>query len=149
MKDAGLGNKIICQLFDPIPGDPILLAASLERTPPKVGDMVPEPDECSTVCRHCVIFKEAGYDLPQPFPLFGDRLVPTPSHVLLDFLELRPHAVAAGFSLQREAPAARSSADEREAQEFEGFRFAKAAPSALDRCKAAKLDQAGLIRVKR
>ena len=147
MKDAGLGNKIICELFDPVPGDPILLAASLERTPPKVGDMVPEPDECSTVCRHCVVFKEAGYDLPQPSPLFGDRLMPTPSHVLLDFLELRPHAVAAGFSLQRKAPAARSSADERETQEFEGFRFAKAAPSALDRCKAAKLDQAGLIRM--
>ena len=145
MKDAGLGNIVICQPFDPIPRHPSLLAASLERTPPKVGDMVPEPDECSTVCRHCVIFKEAGYDLSQPFPLFGDRLVPTSSHFLLDFLELRPHAVTTGFSLQREA----SSADEREAQEFEGFRFAKAAPSALVRCKAAKLDQAGLIRMKR
>ncbi len=149
MKNAGLGNKVICQLFDPIPRDPSLLAASLERPPPKIGDAVPEPDECSTVCRHCVIFKEAGYDLPQPFPLFGDWLVPTPSHFLLDFLELRPHAVATGFPLQREAAAARTSADEREPQEFEGFRFAKAAPSALDRCKAAKLDQAGLIRVKR
>ena len=72
MKNAGLGKKVICQLFDPMPGDPILLAASLERTPPKVGDMVPEPVECSTVCRHRVVFKEAGYDLPQPFPLFGD-----------------------------------------------------------------------------
>src|SRR5438105_15241051 len=75
MKNAGLGNKVICQLFDPIPRDPGLLAASLERPPPKIGDAVPEPDECSTVCRHCVIFKEAGYDLPQPSPLFGDWLV--------------------------------------------------------------------------
>ena len=98
MKNAGLGKKVICQLFDPMPGDPILLAASLERTPPKVGDTVPEPNERSTVCRHCVIFKEAGYDLLQPLL--------APSHFLLDFLELRPHAVAAGFSLQREAPAA-------------------------------------------
>jgi len=54
MKNAGRGKKVICQLFDPMPGDPILLAASLERTPPKVGDMVPEPVECSTVCRHRV-----------------------------------------------------------------------------------------------
>jgi hypothetical protein len=106
MKNAGLGKKVICQLFDPMPGDPILLAASLERTPPKVGDMVPEPVECSTVCRHRVIFKEAGYDLPQPFPLFGDWLVPAPSHLDFDFLELRTHAVAAGFSLQQKAPAA-------------------------------------------
>ena len=83
MKDAGLGKKVICQLFDPVPGDPIFLAASPERAPPKVGNVVPERVECPTVCRYRVIFKEAGYDLPQPFPLFGDRLVPAPSHFLL------------------------------------------------------------------
>ena len=105
MKNAGLGKKVICQLFDQIPRDPSLLAASLGRTPPNVGDTVPEPNERSTVCRHCVIFKEAGYDLLQPFPLFGERLMPTPSHFLLDFLEARPHAVATAFSLQREAAA--------------------------------------------
>jgi len=98
MKDAGLGKKVIRQLFDLVPGDPIFLAASPERTPPQIGDMVPEPDECSTVCRHRVILKEAGYDLPQPFPLFRDWLVPPPSHFLLNFLELRSHAVTAGLS---------------------------------------------------
>ena len=85
MKNARPGKKVICQLFDPMPGDPILLAALLERTPPKVGDMVPEPVECSTVCWHRVIFKGAGYDLPQPFSLFGDWLMPAPSHFLFDF----------------------------------------------------------------
>jgi hypothetical protein len=73
----------------------------------------------------------------------------SPSHLLLEFLKFRPHAVATGFSLQREAPAARSSADEREAQEFEGFRFAKPAPGAPSRREATKLDQPGLVRVKR
>ena|SRR6516165_10661757 len=106
MKDAGLGNKIVCQLFDPAPGDPILLAASLQRAPPKVGDVVPERLECPTICRDRMVFKEAGYDLPQPFSLFGEWLVPTSSHFLLNFLELRSHAVAAGFSLQGEAPTA-------------------------------------------
>ncbi len=106
MKDAGLGNKGVCQLFDPVPGDPILLAASLQRSPPKVGDVVPERHECPTVGRYRMIFKEAGHDLPQPFPLFGDGLMPTLTHFPFDFLELRPHAVAAGFSLQREASAA-------------------------------------------
>jgi hypothetical protein len=53
-----------------------------------------------------VIFKEAGHDLPQPFPLFEDWLVAAPSHFLFDFLELRTPAVAAGFSLQDEASAA-------------------------------------------
>jgi hypothetical protein len=55
MKNAGPAKKVICQLFDPIAGDLILPAASLERTPPKVGDMVSEPAECSTVGRHRVI----------------------------------------------------------------------------------------------
>src|SRR5579863_2124916 len=99
MKDTGLRNKVVCQLFDPVPGGPILLAASLQRAPPKVGDVVPERLECPTVRRYCMIFKEAGYDLPQPLSLFGDRLVPAPSHFLLDFLEFRSHAVAARFAL--------------------------------------------------
>jgi hypothetical protein len=42
MKDAGLGKKVICQLFDPVPGGPIFLAASQERAPPKVGNVMPE-----------------------------------------------------------------------------------------------------------
>src|SRR5215475_8339319 len=50
------------------------------------------------------IFKEAGYDLPQPFPLFGERLMPTPSHFLLDFLEPRLHAVATAFRFNAKRP---------------------------------------------
>ena len=96
-----MGDKVISQLLDPVPGHPILLASSSERAPPKVGDVVAERAECTTVCRHRVIRKEAGHDLPQPFALFWDRLVHPLSHVLLDSLELRPHAVATGFSLQR------------------------------------------------
>ena len=42
------------QLFDPVPGDPIFLAASPERAPPKVGNVVPERVECPTVCRYRV-----------------------------------------------------------------------------------------------
>jgi hypothetical protein len=86
MKDASLGDKVISQLLDTVPGHPILLAPSSERAPPKVGDVVAERTECTTVCRHRVIRKEAGCDLPQPFALFWDRLVHPLSHVLLDFL---------------------------------------------------------------
>jgi hypothetical protein len=91
----------------------------------------------------------AGHDLPQPFPLFRDWLVHPPSQFLLDFLELRPHAVAAGLSLECEAPLACLSADEGKAQELEGFRFAESALSTLGRRKTAKPDEAGLFRVKR
>jgi hypothetical protein len=65
---------------------------------------MPERAQCASVGRHRVICKEAGYDLPQPFPLLGDWLMPTPSHLVFDFLELHPHSVTSGFALQREPP---------------------------------------------
>jgi hypothetical protein len=105
MKDTGRGKKVIGQLPDPVPGHSILLAATLERAPPKVGDEVSERVQRAAVCRHRMIRKEAAYDLPQPFPLFRDGLMHPPSHLLFDVLELRSHSVTAGFSLQRETPA--------------------------------------------
>src|SRR5262249_3165771 len=70
-----------------------------------------------------MVCKEAGNDLPQPMPLFGDRVMPSLSHLLLNFLELRPHAVASGFPFDLELSAAACSADEGEAQKVEGLRF--------------------------
>jgi hypothetical protein len=104
MKDTGRRKKVVGQLFDPVPGHSIFLTSSSERAPPKVDDMVTEYMERTTVRRHRMICKEAGYDLPQPFPLFGDWLMPTPSHLVFDFLELHPHPVTSGFALQREPP---------------------------------------------
>jgi hypothetical protein len=72
-----------------------------------------------------------------------------PSQFLLDVLEFRPHAVATGFSLKREVPLTRLSADGRKAQEREGFRFSEPALSTLSRREAAKPDQAGFVRMKR
>ena len=105
MKDTGLRKKVVSQLFDPTPGHPILLAPTSERAAPKIGDAMPECMQCTTIGRHRVVRKEAGCDLPQPFPLLGDWLMHSPLHLLLDFLELRPHSVTSGFSLQGEAPA--------------------------------------------
>jgi hypothetical protein len=58
MKDASLGDKVIRQLLDPVPGHPILLAPSSERAPPKVGDVVAECAECTTVCRHGFLLRQ-------------------------------------------------------------------------------------------
>src|SRR5947208_8735074 len=49
--------------------------------------------------------------------------MPSLSHLLLNFLELRPHAVASGFPFDLELSAAACSADEGEAQKIEGLRF--------------------------
>src|SRR4051812_40603941 len=91
----------------------------------------------------------AFQDLPQPMPLFGDGLVPAPSQLFLDLLKPHPHAVAPGLPFEQEAPLAGSAADEGEAQEGEGLRLAEPALGASGRSKAAKLDQAGLVRMQR
>jgi hypothetical protein len=57
----------------------------------------------TTVGRHRMVCKEAGCNLPQPFHLPGDWLMHSPLHLLLDFLERRPHSITSGFSLQGEA----------------------------------------------
>jgi hypothetical protein len=105
MKDAGLRKKVVGQLFGPAPGHLIPLAPSPERAPPEIGDTVTKRMQCTTIGRHCMVRKEAGYDLPQPFPLLGNGMMHSPSHLFLDFLELRPHSVTSGFSLKREPPA--------------------------------------------
>jgi hypothetical protein len=55
-----------------------------------------------------------------------DRLVHAPPHLLFDHLELCSHAVAVGFPLKLEFALASLAADEGEAQEVEGLRFAEA-----------------------
>lgn len=86
-------------------------------------------------------------DLPQPFSLLGDRPVHPPPQVRLDVLELRPHAVASCLPLKLEVPFACFPADEREPQEGEGLRFTDPALLAIDRRKATKLNQAGLVAI--
>jgi len=72
-----------------------------------------------------------------------------PPQLLLDLLELRPHAVPPGSPLEEEAALSGFPADESKAQEVEGLRFAKPTPGASGRSGAAKLDQSGLLRMQR
>ena len=43
----GFGSQSSASLRHPLPRDPILLAATLERAPPEVGDVVPERGQCT------------------------------------------------------------------------------------------------------
>jgi hypothetical protein len=72
-----------------------------------------------------------------------------PPQFFFDFQQLRLHAVPAGSPTEQEFPLARFAADESEAEEREGFRFAKAALRASLSRITAELEQAGLIRVQR
>jgi len=75
--------------------------------------------------------------------------VHSPPKLLLDFLQLRPLAVAPSLPLKLEVSPAGSTADVGKAQEREGFRSAEPAPRASGRRMASELDQAGLFRMER
>src|ERR1700738_4096960 len=109
--------------------------------------MVPEHVQCPRIGRHCVIVEVAANDVPQPFSLKWDRLVHAPPHLRFDHLELCPHAVAPGFPLKLEFALASLAADEGEAQEVEGLRFAEPASLAAFRRKASELDEPCLLGV--
>ena len=111
--------------------------------------MVVERLQGTAVGRHGMVVVVAGDDLPQPPSLLGNGLVHPPSQFLLDLRELRLHSVAAGLPMDLEVSPARPAADERKAQEGEGFRFAEPAPLSIGRREAAELKQAGLVRMQR
>src|ERR1700747_75491 len=92
MEDARFWQPGVRQLCHSLPRDPSLVAATPQRAPPEVENMVPECVQCPAVGRHCVVGEVAGDDPVQPSPLFRDRLMHAPLQLLLDLLELRPHA---------------------------------------------------------
>src|SRR6516165_1053133 len=147
MEDDWFREPVVHQLRHPFPRHPILLAASPQRAPPKVGDLVPEHVQCTGIGWHCVVVEVAVDDVPQPFPLLGDRLVHAPPHLLFDHRELRSHAVPPGLPFDLEFSRAGLPADEGEAHEVEGLRFAEPSPLAAFRRKASKLDEPGLLGV--
>src|SRR6266404_935134 len=65
------------------------------------------------------------------------------------FLDLGPHAVAPALPVDQAFAGTGLAADEGEAEEGEGLRLALPALRALGRGMAAKLDQAGLVRMER
>jgi hypothetical protein len=96
-----------------------------------------------------VIVEVSGDDLSQPLSLFGNWLMHAPPQFLLDGLQLDPHAIPTGLPFDLEFTPASFIADEDEAQEGEGLRFAEPAPLSVLHRKAAELDEPGLLRMKR
>jgi hypothetical protein len=90
MLDAWFGKRVVREPRHTVPGHAVSLAASPKRSPPKISNMVPKHYERPAVCRDRVVGEMARHDLPRPFPLFGDRRVPTSLQLLLQFLELCP-----------------------------------------------------------
>src|SRR6516165_10695349 len=93
MKDGRFREPGIRQLRHPFPRGAILLAATPQRAPPEVGDVVPKDVQGTTVGRHCVVVEVTADYRAEPFPLRGDRQVHAPSQYGPDLPQLRPHAV--------------------------------------------------------
>src|SRR5262249_31480608 len=110
-KDFRLRKPGISDPFDPLPSDAAVLTASRQRAAPEVDHVMAERSDRCRVGRHGVIGKIASDNLRQPAPLLGDRLVHPLSHLLLDLLELAPHAVTSGFPLEEELAVTGTSAD--------------------------------------
>src|SRR3954463_8150543 len=149
VKEVRSGEPGIGQLRHPRPCEPVFLAAPPQRAPPQVGHMVAEGHEGTAVRWHRMISKVAADHLPQPAPLDGDRLMHTPPQRVLDPPQGRPHAVGTTLPLELEGAPAGPPADVGEPQEAERLRFAEPALGAPVRREAAKLDQAGLVRMQR
>src|SRR5215468_5635553 len=94
MKDDRYREPGLRPLRHPYPRDAILVAATPQRAPPEVDDMVQEHGQCTGVGWHCVIAEVATNDVPQPFPLIGEWLVHALPQLLFDHPQLRPHAIS-------------------------------------------------------
>jgi hypothetical protein len=145
MKDTRFGKPVVDQPLHPFPVELRPLAASDKHPMPAFGDLGPECHEGPKVGRHRVVVEVATDDMPQPFPLCGDRLVHTPPHLLFDHLKLCPHAVPPGLPFNLEFTRTGRAADEGEAQEVEGLRLAEPTPLAAFRRKSSELDEPGLL----
>src|SRR5947207_1902948 len=149
MKDARFGKEVVCQPSDPLPRRAIFLTAPPQRAYPEIDDAEAEGDERATVGRHRMVVEVSGDDSFQPLSLCRDWLMHSPPQLLFDHLQLRPQAIGPGLPLDLELAPTRLAADEDEAQEAEGLRFAEPAPLAICRRMASELDQPGLLRVER
>src|SRR6202163_1620445 len=96
-----------------------------------------------------VLVNAPGDPLLQPSSLLGNRLMHAPSQFLFDGLQLCLHAIPPGLPFDLEFTPTSLAADKGEAQEGEGLRFTKPAPLAVFHREASKLDQPGLLRMKR
>jgi hypothetical protein len=96
-----------------------------------------------------VVVEVAGDDLLQPSSLLGNRQMHAPSQFLFDGSQLCLHAIPPGLPFDLEFAPTSFAADKGEAQEGDGLRFAEPAPPAVFHREASKLDQPGLLRMKR
>ena len=125
MDNTRFREPLVNQLLHPSPVEFLHIAASGKDPMPTLGDLGSEYRECPKVGRDCMIIEVASNDVPQPLPLYRDRLVHALPHRRFDHPQLRLQAVTPGLPLKLEFALTGFTADEGEAEEVEGFRLAE------------------------
>src|SRR5882724_3632205 len=145
--DTRLREPCVSDRYHSFPGETGALTATTKYSQPASCNLIPERRKCPYVGRHCVVVEVASDNTAQPLPDYWDGLIHTPTYVPCDHLELRLHAVPPGPSFDQELAIPGFAADESEAQEVEGLRFAEPAGFAVLFRKSAELDEPGLPRM--
>ena len=96
MRDAGSGQPAFRQAVHPVPGEPVFLAAALERVVPVPGYLVPEETHRLVIAVHRVIVPVPGDHAGKPSSLLGDGKVPASHDLGFHLLQLCPQPFPVG-----------------------------------------------------
>ena len=121
------------------------LAPTDQNLPPQPSHPIAEYAEAVGVARYRVVVEVALHDRPEPLPGCRHRFVHALPELLLDFCQLRAHALAYRLALHRKVPVPVFPADVRESQKIErfGLPFSSLFPVLLG--KSPELDPARFV----
>jgi len=149
MKNARSGQPGLQEPRHPLPSSPRSLAPAHQCALPELSDAYPEDHQGPIIRRHRVVGIEAPDYLPQPCPLFRDRLVTPSLQFALHSLDRGLQPVASGPPQKLEAARTFLPADHREAQKVEGLRLTQSTFLPIEGRKAAEPKDPCLFRVYR
>jgi hypothetical protein len=147
--DTRSREPCVSNRYHSFPGEfAVALTAATKYSQPTSRDLIPKRRKCPKIGRHREVVEVPADNTAQPPPDYRDGLIHAPTYFPCDRLELRRHPIPPGLPFDQEFLAVSGlSADEREAQEVEGFRFAEPAGFAVLFRKSAELNKPGLPRM--
>ena len=99
MENTRLGKPSVSQLSHPRPGEVVLLAPMDQHAPPEPDHPIAECGQAVDVSRYRVVVEVALHDRPEPLARLRHRIMPARAELLLEFLQLRPQALADRLAL--------------------------------------------------
>jgi hypothetical protein len=104
MEHARFGKPAFCQSVHSSPDEPVLLAPSAECPPPEPCHPFAKYTQPVQVSWYRVIVEVALDDRFEPLSRLLDWIVHAPAELLLNFLQLRPHALGDRLALYGKVP---------------------------------------------